>query len=66
MISMSGATKGTTAWRPTFCLAYWLLCLDGHTFILALSELLAWLLVERSPRVERLLSASPDTPYERC
>ncbi len=66
MTSTSGAMKSTAARRPTFYLAYWLLCLDSHTFVLALSELLAWLLVERSPRIERLLSASPDTPYERC
>ncbi len=59
---MSGATKGTA----TFCLTYWLLCLDGHAFVLAFLELLAWPLVERSLRVKKLLSVSPGASYERC
>ncbi len=63
---MSGATKGTTARHPTFCLTYWLLGLDGHVFVLALLELLTWPLVKRSPRVKGLLSASLDASYERC
>ncbi len=49
-----------------FGFVYWLLCLDGHAFVLAFSKLLVWPLVERSPRVERLLSAFPDTLYRRC
>ncbi len=63
---MSGAKKSTAAWNPTFCLAYWLLCLDGHAFVLALLELLAWPLVEQSLEVERLLLPSLNAPYERC
>ncbi len=62
MISTSGAMKGTA----TFCLAYWLLCWNGHAFVLTLLELLAWPLVEWSPRVERLLSTFLDAPYKRC
>ncbi len=62
MTSTSAATKGTA----TFGLAYWLLCLDGHAFILALLESLVWPLVERSPEVESLLSAFSDAPYGRC
>ncbi len=58
----SGAMKGTA----TFGLAYWLPCLDSHVFVLALSESLAWPLVERSPGVKRSLSAFPDTPYRKC
>ncbi len=30
-----GATKDTAARRFTFWFAYWLLCLDGHAFVLA-------------------------------
>ena len=52
--------------RSSFCLFYWLFCSNGHTFISALLELLAWLLVERSPGVEKSLLASPNTPYQRC
>ncbi len=63
MTSTSEATKRTT----TFGLVYWLLCLDGHAIVLALVlELLVWPLVEQNPGVERFLSASPDSPYERC
>ncbi len=61
--STSGAMKGTA----TFCLAYWLLCLDGHAFVLALVlELFAWSLVERSLGIKKLLLAFPNVPYERC
>ncbi len=60
---MSGVTKGIA----TFYLAYWLLCLDGHTFVLALVlELLAWALVERSLEVARSLLTSSDALYGRC
>ena len=52
--------------RSSFCLFYWLFCLDGHAFVSAFSKLLAWPLVERSLRVERLLLASLDAPYEKC
>ncbi len=56
------------AQRPTFGLSYWLFCLDSHAFVLiaVLLELLVWPLVERSLGAERLLLASPDTPYESC
>ncbi len=54
-------------WHPNFGLSYWLFYLDSHAFLLALVlELLAWLLVERSPGVERLLSAFPNVFYEKC
>ncbi len=59
--------KDTILWRSTFYLAYWLLCLDGHVFVLVLIlEPLAWLLVKRCPKVEKSLSASPNAPYKRC
>ncbi len=69
--STSGAMKGTAASKasvqhPNFYLSCWLFCLDGRAFVLALWGSLAWILVERSLGVERLLSASPDAPYERC
>ncbi len=60
---MSRATMDTA----TFYFAYWLLCLDGHAFVLVfILEPLAWPLVERSPGVKRLLLASLDVLYRRC
>ncbi len=57
---MSKATKGIA----TFCLGYFLLCLDGHISISALVlEQLAKSLVEQSLKVKRSLSAFPDIPY---
>ena len=50
----------------SFCLFYWLLCLDSYAFVLALSKSLAWLLVEQSPRVKSSLFASLDVLCRRC
>ncbi len=68
MTSISGITNDIATWRLSFYLAYWLLYLDDHAFILAVAllEPSASPLVEQSPEVERLLSASLDAPYERC
>ena len=62
------ATLKVLAQYPSFYFSYWLFCLDGHAFVLAtiFLESLAWLLVEQSPGVEKLLSASLDVPYKRC
>ncbi len=71
-ISTFRVTKGTTwgfwcFWRSNFCFSYWLLYLDNYAFVLTLVlELLAWPLIEQSPEVERSLSVSPVTLYERC
>ncbi len=62
-ISTSGAMKDTA----TFYLIYWLFCLDGHAFVLALVlELLTWPLVERGLGVERSLSAFQNALYRKC
>ena len=67
MTFKSGAIKSIAVVRhPNFCFSYWLLCLDGRAFVSVFWRLLAWPLVKWSPRVEKLLLVSPDTPYERC
>ena len=51
--------------HPNFCFSYWLFFLGSQVFVLAFWQPLAWLLVEQSLELERLLLVSPDVFYKR-